>query len=278
MDHDKYAEMSGEGTYRTPRSLELNEILINGDGGVERQADGTFKEKGGYLRKRIKIGAKKDTKPEEINLGKSVQVVFLKIRRRLIERGEKGTIICSTGEHNSPDSLTQLYVSLSKERYTGVASELRSRFPGVRTIQVVYALLLGVNEPELVRVIVRGAALGSEAKAEGVQTFYQYISSFPKGEHMYEYVTVLSPIAEKGQQDYFTIKFDRGERLDDVTQKFAYAKLEEVFENCKAQDQALAEKVAALPQATVKSETTVASSGPGIDYPKDEINPDDIPF
>jgi hypothetical protein len=68
--------MSGESTYRAPRALELNELSLNGDADAV-EVDGKLERKGGYFRKRILVDRKnKDEKPEEINLGKSISVVF----------------------------------------------------------------------------------------------------------------------------------------------------------------------------------------------------------
>src|SRR4051812_43355251 len=93
---EELAEMSGEAAYRSPRGLELNEILINGDGDIVENSDGTYTKKGGYFRKRILVGRKNnDEKPEEVNLGGEVSIIFLKIRRRLVERGDKGVMVRS---------------------------------------------------------------------------------------------------------------------------------------------------------------------------------------
>jgi hypothetical protein len=85
------SELSGESTYRAPRSLEINEVSLNGDADVKEIAPGKFERKGGYFRKRLLAGrTNRDEKPEEVNLGKSIHVIFLKIRRRLVERADKG--------------------------------------------------------------------------------------------------------------------------------------------------------------------------------------------
>src|SRR5258708_39179906 len=93
------AAASGEQNFRGVRPLELNEVLLNGD---DRD--------GGYFRKRVLIGrTDKNVKPEEIALtrkpgqgktAKPLQVVFLKIRRKLVQRGKGGEIERSTNEHN----------------------------------------------------------------------------------------------------------------------------------------------------------------------------------
>jgi hypothetical protein len=190
-------EASGESAMRGARPLELNEVSLNGDGSVSEIAPGQFKRKGGFFRKRILIGKPKDVKPEEIELGQEITLVFLKVRRRLVERAREGEIVRSIGEHNSPSDAVTLYENATKQRFNGVAKDLREKFPNLRTVQVVYALLVTATaEPELVRLIVKGASLGSEVKAEGVMDFYQYISSFTGDDHFYQFKTELSPILE----------------------------------------------------------------------------------
>jgi len=238
------ATASGESTYRAPRALELNEVSINGDADA-REVDGKLVRKGGYFRKRILVGrTKRDEKPEEVNLGAPLKVVFLKIRRKLVERTSKGEIVCSTNEHNSKTDAVTLYISATKEQKRGVAEDIRKAYPGLRTVQIVYALLLhGTGEPELVRLTIKGASLGSEAKAEGVPTFYEYISSFPDGEHMWEYATELHPVIEEGAKSYFAIDFKRGAKLEERTLSLAKTKLMDVALNCRKVDEARAAKI-----------------------------------
>jgi hypothetical protein len=269
------AEASGESTYRAPRTLELNEVSINGDADAI-EVDGKLERKGGYFRKRILVGKPRDQKPEEVNLGTTIQLVFLKIRRKLVERANKGEIVCSTSEHNDKRDAVTLYVADGKQQVHGVAEDLRKQHPGLRTVQIVYALLLGHGDPELVRLIVKGSALGSEAKEENVMSFYQYISSFPKTDHMWEYVTELRPVVEHGAKTYFTIHFSRGNKIDERTLALAKETLMDVATNCREVDSARAAKIAQtvhVNAAPERAETESAS-----DYPADDINPDDIPF
>jgi hypothetical protein len=272
------AAMSGESVYRAPRALELNEVSLNGD---DRD--------GGYFRKKILIGKPKDEKPEEIHLTKpaddkhppdALTVVFLKIRRRLIERGKKGEILRSTSEHNHKGDVVSLFEANSKERITGIASDLREKYEGLRTVQIVYALLcVGPNEPELVKLIVKGASLGSEAKAESTTDFYSYISSFNGDEHFYQYKTKLTPVLEEGQRSYYAINFERGERLSEKSYAFAVEKMKEVHAKCVEIDAARAQRV--VKAATVDDvvlEPEEESEPATVDYPKDDINPDDISF
>lgn len=269
-------QASGESAMRGNRPLELNEVSLNGDGSAKEVSPGKWKRTGGYFRKRIIIGAPKDTKPEEVNLGEQIDVVFLKVRRRLVERGKDGKILRSTAEHNHPNDAVTLYETETKERFNGVAADLRKTFEGLRTVQVVYALLLGESKhPELVRFIVKGASLGSEVKAPEVPNFYGYISSFTNDDHFYQFKTVLTPVLEEGKQAYYAINFQRGAKLDEKQYNYALERMREVHENCTEVDTQRATRI-------TKSSTTEPADEEVDDtlppHMKDDINPDDIPF
>jgi hypothetical protein len=283
MSNDTFdpRQASGESAMRGSRPLELNEVSLNGDGQAKEIAPGKFERKGGYFRKRILVGKPKDQKPEEIDLGKKAVVVFLKVRRRLIERGREGEIIRSTGEHNAPTDAVTLYEGATKEKRNGVAADLRKEFPNLRTVQTVYSLLCEEkSEPELVRLIVKGASLKSDVKAPDVPDFYQYISSFTGQDHFYEYKTVLTPVLEEGKQTYFAINFQRGEKLDEKRYAYALEQMRKVDENCKDIDQQRAQRI--VKDTVAPSETTERGEEEAtedvIDYPKDDIGPEDIPF
>jgi hypothetical protein len=272
------AAASGESNYRGSQGLTLNEVSINGDAeAVETPpGSGKFVRKGGYFRKRILIGAPKDEKPEEMRLEAPVRLIFLKIRRKLVERGDKGKILRATGEHNTKYDAVTLYAE-GKPVEDGVASDLREKYSNLRTIQVVYALLLGTNEPELVRFIARGSSLGSESKAETTTDFYRYLGSYGKDEHVYEYETIVEPVLEQGLKAYYAIDFKRGAKVDEHTYALAMQHLKAVHEKCVEQDTARAAKIAKA--GTVPADDVVPDAeASGLQYPTDDINPDDIPF
>src|SRR6266576_3229232 len=66
----------------------LNEVSLNGDGSTDEVEPGKFVRKGGYFRKRVLTGNRnRNEKPKEENLGAPVKIVFLRKRRKLVERG-----------------------------------------------------------------------------------------------------------------------------------------------------------------------------------------------
>ena len=270
---------SGERDMRGSRPLKLNELLINGDGNATEVNPGEWKRNGGYFRKRLLVGNPKDQKPKEENLGERVSVVFLKVRRRLVERGEKGKIVRSTGEHNSPKDSVTLYEADSKNKVNGVAEDLRKQFENLRTVQIVYALLATADGDELVRLIVKGSSLGSEVKAKDVMSFYDYISSFRGDDHFYQFETILTPVKEQGAQPYYAINFQRGDKLSEEDAALALSRMKEVHDNCVEIDTKRAMRIVEAAQAdgVVPEEGAAPAQDMAADYPTD-INPDDIPF
>lgn len=280
MPNDKFdpAEASGENATRGSRLLVLNEVSLNADGAI-KEKDGQYEKQGGFFRKRVIIGNPKDQKPQEINLGERITLVLLKVRRKLVERGEKGKIIRQTNEHTSPKETVTLYESETNNKITGVASDLRTQFPQLRTVQIVYALLVQGSTVELVRFIVKGASLGMQEKQEGVTDFYAYLSSFSGDDHFYGFKTELSPVKVEAQQTFYVINFQRGEKLSETSYKMAMDHMRKVHESCVAVDTERAMRVVA--NATVEKDVEPVDegivdgddAGAGVD-----INPDDIPF
>lgn len=270
-------EASGESAMRGNRPLELNEVSLNGDGSAKEIAPGKWKRQGGYFRKRLLVGKPKDAKPDEVNLGDRIEVVFLKVRRKLVERGKDGKILRSTGEHNHTLEAVTVYETDTKQRFNGIAADLRKTFDGLRTVQIVYALLLQEGVPaELVRLVVKGASLGSEVKAPETPDFYGYISSFTGQDHFYQYKTVLTPILEEGKQTYYAINFARGEKLSDKQYDYALEKMREVHENCTEVDVQRASRIVKSASTGEVQEAEVDDTLPA--HMTDDVNPDDIPF
>lgn len=280
---DDLDSMSGVDNYKGNR-LMLNTVSLNGDAEIIEVEPGKFAPKGGYFRKTLTAEQKKGEKPEEIKLGDSAKVVMLKIRRSLSERsGDK--VVRWTTEHNTPDDTVELHSDGVKAIEIATARQLREKYPNLRTIQIVYGLLLEEGkEPEPVRIRIKGSALGSESKEEGVPTFYQYVSSFDKNEkgvkeHLREYVTVLSAVKEQGKKTYFTINFTRGEKLDAKLQDVANNTLRDIHGKLLAQDTARKERIASMgKEEQVADDPEKPEAEKPADYPEEEINPDDIPF
>lgn len=253
-------EMSGE-KQASPR-LALNEITINGQTGSFRMRD----VKGGLIE-----GSDGKKRYAERDLGKEVEVVFLKIRRKL-QAHQEGKRPLATNEHNAKTDLVTLFGhELGVQK--GTAEQLRVQFPILKTVQVVYALY----ENELVRLFVRGSSLGSKSKPEGIADFYSYISGFKKNgrnDHFYECYTKLLSLQERGKLGpYFCMTYQEGDKLSADEMQVVQANMTIAYDFAKEVDAYYSgDKV------TAKASESVL---PTVEYPEDDeedLNPEDIPF
>lgn len=267
-------EMSGEDKGSAPK-LPLNEIRINGQTGAFVYRDilsGLVEEADG--KKRYK----------EIDIDSSaVKVIFLKIRRRLVEhrRNEKPIV---SQEHNSKNDYITLFGGDKIE--VGTNDEIREKHPNIRTQQIVYC----IYNDEIIRLTVKGASLGSEAKSTDVTDFYSYISSFKEGgadDHFYEHETILESVPEEGNLgSYYVINFKRGNKLSEEQMKEVEEKMTIVYNHCVASDEYSKSKIeeriggdkgAVKKDDELESVRKQAMEKQNGDY-DEEIDPEDIPF
>jgi flagella basal body P-ring formation protein FlgA len=230
-------------------------LRLNGETGVFKYTH--------LLEPKTEKGKHKTTEYDE-----SLELVFLIVRRRLIQPSKDG-MVRSTSEHSRPDDVVMMF---GEDSQKGVAKALRQRFENLRTEQIVYARFRG----EIVRLHVKGASLGSENKDKLTTDFYSYLNSFSGDEHWYNYLTRLVPVQEEGAKTYYAIDFQRGEKLNEEQQKLVVENIETVYENVKQVDDYygnVSEEDIKKEESKEKTEDVV-----DLDYPEEEINPDDIPF
>lgn len=257
IDRKKLSQMSGENEAGSAPKLILNQIRFNG-------------KKGQYVYEDVKSGTievdgKKTYKKTLI--GNEISLVFLKIRRRLYQfrKDEKARV---TNEHNHPGAKVVLY---GDKIENGIASELREKYPQLRTQQIIYALYKG----ELIRLFIKGASLGSKTKPKDVDDFYSYIGKFKGDDHFYDFETILKVGEEKSDLgEYFVMHFERGVRIPDEDMEAVAANMEEAFEHCKEADEYYASK---MPK-DIEKEVSVKEEIDTVEYPEDDIDPKDIPF
>ena len=273
-------DKTGEGNYRRT-SFSIENISMDGTEGVFYS---------------LAAGAEKDDKtgkyPKEAitTEGQELKVVFLKIRRKIEVFGKNKTSM-STSEHNHKGERVMLYGGPNGKEI-GTAEEIRTKYPNLRTSQIVYVYLPGKDK--IARVTLKGAALGSEGTAKGVLKFYDYLGSFKQNEHSYQFITKLVPVKEDGMKGgYWAVSFQKGDRLDEEQEAKIKTLIDEVHEKVKAVDESLAKKIGAperpaerakTPQETaravVDNHRAAADKDPmdTIEYPEEESNVDDIPF
>jgi len=265
------AEMSGE-TSSSPR-LVLNEIMFNGSKGSYFLVD-----KISGLSADPKDGKKKYAKED---LGEKIDVIFLRIRRKL-RQYRKGENPLTTNEHNTKFDMLTLFGGDRIEK--GSNDDLRAKYQGLKTMQIVYCLLLREGkEPEMCRMNVKGASLGSEQKAKDVHSFYSYISSFKNGGqdlHFYDFITELSGVEEESDMGkYYAMNFVQGRAIDEGEKALAESNLMVAFQFIKKSDEYYKTKGAVeIQKEVVKDKEADIDT---IEYPTDDedgINPEDIPF
>lgn len=265
------SQLTGETAFKKAPVLNLNQIALNG--------------KTGSFTKKLMLDEKDtDGKYQKQDLGKDIEVVFLKHRRRLFKFNAT-TRSLETNEHSTKSDRVMLYGPNEK----GTAEELREKYPELRTQQIVYAIL--VSTGEVVRILIKGASLGSEKTEKGVMKYYDYLGSFGD-EHSYQYKTILKPVEETGNMgSYWCISFVRGEKLTDTQLEKVTTSIKEIHAEITKMDEYYKNKNAAdIVRETVSTggtptgvtfENIDKKDEPAVDtieYPDEDINLEDIPF
>lgn len=276
-DNNDLASMSGETTYKTVSLPVYDEITLNGN-------DGTY-----WARFKTKPKVKQldeltnETKEvyEKAELGGKIELVWLKLRRQLVEKTQEG-VVRQTSEHNTKTDYVAIYHYNGGATQTGVlASSINGDaglYPKMKVNQLVYAMDIATGI--IYKVVIKGGSLSMQEKLQNATLFYDYIGSMSKGEHFYTMTNVMTstPYSTKLGKKFFS-NFSKGrpltpEEIEKVTvaMKDIHGKLTE-YDNAKA--------VATKTGDTVKKEGVVGAGMdlPSIDYgDTGEVDPDDIPF
>lgn len=274
---------TGQDNFKRSPQYKLDELHVQGGDSKSKKwpieighfklknTSGEPEEKEGYAQK---------------DLGTEIEVVFLKIRRKLSKYWKAPKTSWNTNEHDRGSDVVSLYGTDGGEKI-GVADELRQQYPEIRTQQIIYCFVPSLKK--VVRLIVKGSGLGSDSKAEGVMGFYDYLSSFNKdNQHVHEYLTVLKAIPES---DYYTTQFIRGAKLSDeqigkinglvdvVHDKVTEIKKYYDEKHAKFMNKPAESSVKAIPTIQMDADVDTGNVDPNaIQYPDEEINIEDIPF
>ena len=258
------SHMTGEGNFK--RSNRYSEVTFNG-------SKGEF-----YYRDKESEKDETTGKFPKENLGKEIGLVFLKVRRILQAKYKPNTQSLRTSEHNVKGDTVILYEGKDRKGIVLADGEL-AKGRGLYTNQIVYCYL--PVKKEVVRLIVKGASLGSDKTAKGVLKFYDYMQSFKEDDHLHNFVTKLVPVGEEGPQGtYYAIDFQRGEKLDETKQEKVISLIKEVHESITKNDAAMNLNAPNVSLDTLPEIQTDDGydDEEGIKYPEEEINPEDIPF
>ncbi len=264
------SDMTGEKSSRQiPKNLVLNEIRFNG-------------KEGKFTHVNL-VGREKDQKAVETELGDSIKVIFLKIRRRIqgFKKGNKSLKefdqFYTSTEHNTKDDTVYLFGAKEK----GKSEDLYNKYAAthkMRAQRVIYCYLIQEGkERELVRLIVKGGTLNPnrESKVSGKLDFFDFINQKrPKGDHTYMYVTNISAVQEEGNLGtIYTMEFVRGSKLADDKLQVVVDEVKKIHALTLEQDAYYKDADA---QAIAPKEEVAT-----VEYPSAEeegINPEDIPF
>jgi hypothetical protein len=254
----------------------LNRISLNGN------CDAVEDEKGNLVRPPVTYRmmmmktAEKDVRPENVDLGSPIEVIFVKIRRRLIARDSKGFQTMSSTQHSHKDQVVTLWEN-GKCIATGKASDLREKYDGLRTIQEIYAIYKG----ELVMLIVKGAALGSETRDAKLPSFYKFLQSI-SADGIFSHTTILGGVKEKGAKEFYTMTFEKGRPTNTAEQLAVLEHSDELTalieqydkDNSQIKDRAVEEKANTDAEYDKwKGKGEVADN-----YPTEEIDLAKLPF
>ena len=214
MNREEMKRYSGEESYKRPMKLDLDEISLQGSQGVFVRTAKPAEKGGEWLK---------------TTLGTNLKGTFLRVRRKYVDLKKKLT----TSEHNGKSDNVVLFTPVGQQR--GIADDIRKNNPTLRTCQVVYFLL---DNTELVKLLVRGASLGSENKPKESIPFYDYLASFSGDEHVWEYETELVATPETGKLGpYYATSFKRSKKLSDLELDIVGDKLKLVHDAITSQDE-----------------------------------------
>lgn len=253
MDAD-IAKMTGQNSGEKVTAYKLNEVRMSGD-------DGSFSF-------RCLLSEKKDGKYVSQPLGKTVDGVILKMRWRLAKYNEPPAQSYMTSEYDFKTTDTVIEFSTKKK---GTAAQIKEEL-GLGSQRVLYVYVPA--QKEIVRVIVKPSALSSENNPGKEFGLFDYVQSFTdENIGVHEFVTQFGSVHRPDKngnkrKDYFAMTFTRGRALTETEKEKVIGLIREVHEKTGAT--AFAEAYNGEPETN--------NEAPGIEYPKDDIHPEDIPF
>lgn len=280
MDND-LKKKTGESGFQ--RGSSYDRIALNGNKGrfvVIRKDAERDPQTNTLPREDLGVGARvsydPDTGAPVVTDTTPLKVVFLKIRRTI--GYYKPNAIVNSSEHNRKSDRVMLYGPAKGQRETGIAEDLRNKYPELRTTQIVYAYR--PDNGSVARISIKGASLGSKNDSPDSTRFYDYLQGFKGDESVSQFVTELWPEIKDGPEGkYFAINFKRGRLLDEEESATVKRLIDEIHDEVVSQDAALLGRIgAANSDDGVVAEDTQKSPGERFDYPEEEINPEDIPF
>lgn len=250
--------MSGENNMKTSGLPRYDEITLDGNYGKYK-----VKEMTKELVEVVEGGVTKKKYPT-YELGERIELVWLKVRRQLIESNDDG-LVRQTNEHNTKNDVVTIKHWTGQGNETMVANTINGntgRYPKMKVRQIIYALNL--EDGKVYRLISKGMSNSMKDKPEEAVLFFDYIFGMGKDEHFYSMTNVMESkeIKTKVGLKYYS-HFTRGRALTEAEMELVKEKMKEVHDAVSAYDSSLSKVI----------------SEPHVDAgDADDVNIDDIPF
>jgi len=197
MNIDELAKYAGEEHFMKAPKLTFTDMGLDG--------------RTGEFFTNVKVGDKWAKKPLEND---KLELVILRIRRKLSAWDDATETIISSSEHNTPSEIIPLWKG-KKKIDSGTGYELRERHKELKTQHLVYCLY---DNKDLIRLTVKGSSLGDKEKIKDIYGFYDYLNSFSrdKGEHIWMFKTSINKkLGKKGATVFYSMTFTKGEKLEE---------------------------------------------------------------
>lgn len=268
MDKADLRKMLGMSDGETGVFYKLNKVTMSGDDGSFTHTD--------LLSKR-----EKGEKPNKKDLGKKINGIILKMRWVLELWDERGKTYYSSTEYD--DKWTdQVTVYPPKEK--GSVEDMKAKY-SLKTLRVLYVFL--PESKEIVRLMVKASALSGKDKNEnGELGLFEYIAELTNDDLLpCHVITTFQGTFRNGKnedgtpnkrKDHYAMYFTRGAVLDETRQTKIYEMMEDVDVKTKTKPATAIEEPIETEDSYDETDNPSSPSF-GID-PKDDINPDDIPF
>lgn len=252
MSPEEINKMTGADNYNRPQLTKRKSIRIDG-------------KKGGLIITYLNEPKDEFEGYRQEIINEPINVVFLKIRRRLMQGSKDQGIVKYTNEHDDINDSVSLFIK-DGEKTEGPAKYLRELHPELKTEQIIYVRYKG----EICKLSAKGLSLRG---SDNTTNFYQYISN---NRDWYKFQTKIVPT--QGDEYHF-IDFQRGNDLSEEQLAEVIKDIQEVYENCKEVDEAYSPK---KEDKKIESESVTPTVGDtGVEYPTEEdegIKPSDTPF
>lgn len=252
------AKMTGQKGEDRIAAYKLNEVRMNGD-------DGSF------TMMNLLAGKGEDGKYEVKPVGETFAGVVLKMCWRLFkyeENGDGSPKVTSTSEYDNKNTDKVVVFGINEK---GLAADMKVKYNlGSQRILYVYVPLL----KEVVRVIVKASALSGDKNPQTTDGremgLFEYVDAHNgAGTYLHECLTNFGSIfredAKNKRKSYFATTFKTGRALKDEEKSKVLDMIKDIHSKTSANPNFADEYV----------ETAVEET---IEYPSEDINPDDIPF